>query len=224
MYINNNHKMGRRETNPLTNGMLKLDPDSGNFLIYKDGDWVVFANSVQDEKIYKRSMGKMTNPDSDFAGNIGFSNQTNGFSSLALGKMSRTYLKTQEAYSSGSFEKNGDSQTTRFIVKSDVAKNEETELLIDDDNYVMPSRKASIYLNIKFFVQSRSGPKKHWVMKTDFILRMEGRDLVIENLRTKNFPEGWEFSISGDEKEVNFVCKCPIESRWVGICKTIEII
>lgn len=218
------HKIRKDKTNEvstLPDGTLRIDEESGTFQIHRNGKWESYGSIMQHDRVYKKSMSKLIEPDSESAGNIGFSNKTNGFSSIALGKMARTYLRTQEAYSSGAFERAGDSQVSRFIVKGDVEANEKMELTIDDESYVMPSRKASVYLNIKFFVKSA---KKHWIIKQDFILCFDGKILQIENLRTKNMPEGWVMELQGDEKEVEFICSTPIKTRWVGICKTIEII
>ncbi len=209
------------ESSVLPEGSLRIDEETGSFQIFRGGKWESYGSIMQHDRVYKKSMSKIIEPDSEAAGNIGFSNSTNGFSSIALGKMARTYLRTQEAYSSGAFERAGDSQVTRFIVKGDVEAKEKMELTIDDDSYVMPSRKASVYLNVKFFVKSA---KKHWIIKQDFIMYFDGKELKVENLRTKNMPENWSMELQGDEKEVGFICYTPIKTRWVGICKTIEII
>ena len=202
-------------------GTLRIDEETGTFQIYRNGRWESYGSIMQHDRVYKKSMSKIIEPDSESAGNIGFSNVTNGFSSIALGKMARTYMRTQEAYSSGAFERPGDSQVTRFIVKGDIEADSPGELTIDDDSYVMPSRKASVYLAVKFFVKYG---KKHSVIKQDFILYFKDRELMVENIRTKNMPDGWSLELRGDEKEVCFICECPVNSRWVGICKTIEII
>lgn len=204
-------------------GMLKLDEKSSTFLKFQGGKWVPLPISIEKEKVYKRSMSKMIEPDSESAGNIGFDNETNGFSSISMGKMARTYLRGQEAFSSGGFLKRGDSQTTRFIIKGDVKPEDEKELLIDDqENYVLPSKKASVYFSIKFFIRTKS--KKHYVLKYKAILTYQGDNVCIEELEKSKFPEKWSFEMKADDREIYLVAKAPVDSRWVGICKTIEIV
>ncbi len=202
---------------------IKYDPVKKIIMIKSGGEWISLA-TLSTNEVVERSMSSIKIPNGEESSCIGYRNETVGFASLAEGKMAKTYLRTQEAFASGGFVKPGDAQVTRFIIKADSEPEKLNELMIDDvERFKMPSQKTSVYLDVKLFIKTLESIPKHYVHKLTVILWFEGKTLKKEILREPNLTEGWRFEISEESDTMSILVSTPVKTRWVGICKTIEI-
>lgn len=202
---------------------IKYDPDKKIILIKSGGVWISLS-TLSTNDIVERTMSSLKIPEGEESSSIGYRNETVGFASLAEGKMAKTYLRTQEAFASGGFVKPGDAQVTRFIIKADSEPEKLSELMIDDvERFKMPSQKTSIYLDVKLFIKTLESIPNHYVHKLTLILWFEGKILKKEILREPVLADGWRFEIAEESDTMSILVSTPVKTRWVGICKTIEI-
>lgn len=213
----------------IKDGEIKYDIEKGQFVVYNNGEWTVLKPLLDDKKIFTRSMSKIVVPDSDYSGNIGYRNETNGFSSTAIGKMSRTNYRGQESFASGGFLEPGDAQVTRFIIKTECKPDILTEILIDDVERIRAQPKKSYYISVKFFIIGKEdGTKKcqRIVLNYKCILSYNTlKELICETIfnEPEKLPSKWELSCYTEDDCLTFYCKSPIKSRWVGLVKTMEV-